>query len=480
MNKKSLLALLAALLLLLTGCAAKDEKAQEVVRAGDVAYTMNDLLSIEAYLTDYYAYMGQMYTMYYGFNPISYTAADIRNEAVNSLAYQAVVLDKAAKLGLDKLTAEEEKQLEEDVAAMWQEYRDTALSELNMAEDATQEQIDKAIDELLAQEGITLELVRKGEMDSLMMEKAEAWATRDVTVTEEDFLAAFNEQVESEKASYEADLSAYGDALLYGDLTCYAPAGYRYVKQILIQYTEEDQETLSNISYALYSAQSTQSTAATTAQGLMAEGMDLEALVAEVTVTLNEITDPANITVKESATAFTTELNEETAAAVKALAEARALVAAYEEQEKTAIQNAQANIAPVADEVLSRLEAGEDWDALTAEYNDDPGMMEGQETAVTGYPICEGFASFDDAFVNAAMAIPEIGQWSDKIAGESYGYYIIKYVADIPEGEVDKETVRETMMADLLNTAKEETFAAAMDQWMTEANVMINYDLLGI
>ncbi len=480
MNKKSLLALLAALLLLLTGCAAKDENAKEVVRVGDVAYTMNDLLGIEAYLTDYYAYMGQMYTMYYGFNPISYTAADIRNEAVNSLAYQAVVLDKAAKLGLNQLTAEEEKQLEENTAATWQEYRDTALSELTMAEDATQEQIDKAIDELLTKEGITMELVRKGEMDSLLMEKAEAWATRDVTVTEEDFLTAFNEQVESEKASYESYLSGYGEALLYGDLTCYAPAGYRYVKQILIQYTEEDQEMLNSISSAMYAAQSAQSTAASAAQALMTEGMDLEALVAEVTVTLEEITDPTAISVKETTAAFTTELNEETADAVKALAEARAFVAAYEEQEKIAIQNALANIAPEADEVLSRLEAGEDWDALMAEFNDDPGMMEGQETAVTGYPVCEGFTAFDEAFVNAAMAIPEIGQWSDKTAGDAYGYYIIKYVADIPEGEVDKETVRETMMADLLAAANEEAFAAAMEQWVSEANVMINYDLLGI
>ena len=98
MNKKSLLALLAALLLLLTGCAAKDEGEREVVRVGDVYYTMNDLQSIEAYLKDYYDYMGQLYTMYYGFNPMSYTDADIRTEAVNSLAYQAVVLDKAAKL----------------------------------------------------------------------------------------------------------------------------------------------------------------------------------------------------------------------------------------------------------------------------------------------------------------------------------------------------------------------------------------------
>lgn len=478
MNKKTLLALLAALLLLVTGCASQDANDLEVVRVGDVAYTMNDLLSVEAYLKDYYDYMGQLYTMYYGFNPLSYTDADIRNEAVNSLAYQAVVLGKAAKLGLDQLTAEENAQLEENVAASWQEYRDSAEAELVMAEDATQEQIDAAIDDLLAEEGITLEDVRKSEKNNLLMEKAEAWATRDVTVTEEEFVAAFNEQVESEKTSYASNLSAYGDAVLYGDLTCYAPAGYRYVKQILIKYTDEDTEKLNSIGSARLTAQSTQSTAQITALSLMAEGADLDALVAEVTVTLNEVTDPASITVKETTAAFSTELSEEAANAVKALAEANAIAAAYEEQEKLAVEAALANIAPEADEVLSRLAAGEDWDALTAEYNDDPGMMEGETTAVTGYPICEGYASFDAAFVEAGMAIPEVGQWSDKIVGETYGYYIIKYVSDIPEGAVDMESVRETMTADLLTTKQEEAFATVLDQWVAESNMMINYDVM--
>ena len=480
MNKKSLLALLAALLLLLTGCAAKDEGEREVVRVGDVYYTMNDLQSIEAYLKDYYNYMGQLYTMYYGFNPMSYTDADIRTEAVNSLAYQAVVLDKAAKLGLDELTTEETVMLEERVNDSWAEYRESARQQLTLAEDATEEQVEKAIDELLAQEGITMDAVRKSEKSGILMEKAEAWATKDVTVTEEEFVAAYDEKVASEKASYEENLSAYGDAVLNGETPCYTPAGYRYVKQILIKYTDEDVEVLNSIGSARYTAESAQSTAASTAQGLLPEGADLEALVAEVTVTLNEITDPANITVLESNTAFTTELTEEAAAAVKALAEARAVAAAYEEQENLAIQNALANIAPKADEVLSRLEAGEDWDALTAEYNEDPGMEAGSANAEKGYPICADFASFDPAFVEAGMAIPEVGQWSDKTVGETYGYYIIKYMADIPEGATDKEVVREAMMDEMLTTKKDETFGKAVDQWVSEAKMMINYDLLGI
>lgn len=478
MKKTGLIALLLALLLVLTGC----QSANEVLSVGSVSYSLTDLEGIETYLRDYYDYMGQMYMMYYGFNPMTYTDEDIRNEALNTLAVQAVVLDKAKQLKLDQFTEEQKAHLEQHVDEAIQEYRDSIAATLTFAEDATEEQKNKAIDEEMAKQGVTREVVYKSEHDNMLIELAQEYATRDVTVSEEDFLKAFNDQVAAEKESYAADLSAYGADILNGGSPLYAPAGYRNVKQILIQYNEEDSEKITAINSAMYTAATQLVSAESKAEELLGEEADLDALKAEVTVTLNEITDPTAITVKESTTAFTTEMTEEAAAAVKALAEAEAVGRAYEEQLNLAIEAALANIAPQADEVLSRLEAGEDWDALAAEFNDDPGMMEGAPTAVTGYPVCEGFAQFDQAFVNAAMAIESVGQWSDKTVGRTYGYYIIQYTSDVKEGEVDKETVRETMTAELLAARQEEAFSAALDQWVLDAQnsgrLVINYGKL--
>ncbi|MBQ7849326.1 MAG: peptidylprolyl isomerase [Clostridia bacterium] len=478
MKKTGLIALLLALLLVLTGC----QSANEVLSVGSVSYSLTDLEGMEAYLRDYYDYMGQMYMMYYGFNPMSYTDEDIRNEALNTLAVQAVVLDKANQLKLNNLTEEEKTELNAAVDASLQEYRDSIEATLTFAEDATDEQKQKAVDEEMTKQGVTRDVVYKSEFENLMFERAQAYVTKDVTVTDEEFVTAFNEQVAAEKESYAADLSAYGVEVLNGGAPLYAPAGYRNVKQILIQYSEEDSEKITAINSAMYTAASAMVSAEAAAVELLGEEADLDALKAEVTVTLNEITDPTAITVKESVTAFTTELSEEAAAAVKALAEADAVGHAYEEQMNLAAEAALANIAPEADEVLSRLEAGEDWDALAAEFNDDPGMMEGAPTAVTGYPVCEGFAQFDQAFVNAAMAIESVGQWSDKTVGKTYGYYIIQYTSDVAEGEVDKESVRETMTAELLAAKQEEAFSAALDQWVTDAQstgrLVINYGKL--
>lgn len=460
--------------------ASKVTENTEVVRVGNVRYTMGDLEETEQYLRDYYDYMGQMYTMYYGFNPMSYTDEDIRNEAVNTLAYQAVVLDKAAQLGLDKLTEEETAELEEAIAATWQSYRDNAALELGLSADAAEAEREAAIDAFLTEQGVSMEKIRKSEMDNLLMKKAEEYATKDVAVTEDEFTAAFDAKVAEQQAEYDETPTAYGETALNGGTMVYAPAGYRYAKQILVKYTDEDSEKLNNIGYARYDAEAAVTNAEAALSGLLEEGADMDALVAEVTVTLEEVTDPAAITVKETTTAFTTELSEEIQTAVKTLAEARALVAAYEAQEDLAIEAALANIAPEADEVLSRLEAGEDWDALVAEYNDDPGMAEGATHAATGYPVCAGFTYFDQAFVDAAMGIAEVGQWSDKVVGETYGYYIVKYEADVPAGAVDKETVRETITAELLTTKQEEAFSAAVDQWASEAKMVINYEALGM
>lgn len=477
MNKKSLLALLMALLMLvLTGCASGPKP---VVTVGNVSFTMAELEAAKAELANYYDQMGELYTAYYGYNPMAYTDSSLTGEALQNLGLTGVLLNKATEFGLDELTAEESVTLEENVTASWEAYRESAKSLLELAEDATEEEIEAAIDAKLAENNITLEQVRKVERNNLILGKVEAYVIKDVTVSDELVAETYNANVESEKAAYAADLSAYGAAVLNGETVCYAPAGYRYVKQILIQYNEEDAEKLNNINSAVYTAQYAVTTAEANVAGLLPEGTDLETLVAEVTVTLDEVTDPTTLTIKETTTNFTTELSEEAAAAVKTVAESRALSAAYEEQLKLAIEAAQAAIATEADEVVAAAKAeGADWDALVAAHNDDPGMMEGAANAATGYPVCAGFTSFDSAFVDAAMALTTVGEVSDKIPGETYGYYIIKYVGDVAEGAVALESVSEEIKSGLLTTAQDEAFANKQNEWFEEFRIVVDFEQL--
>ena len=59
-----------------------------------------------------------------------------------------------------------------------------------------------------------------------------------------------------------------------------------------------------------------------------------------------------------------------------------------------------------------------------------------------------------------------------------YGYYIVQYAADIPEGPVAYDTVRQALHDTLLTTKKTETWEAAITKWMEEADIKEYMDRL--
>ncbi|MBQ8202606.1 MAG: hypothetical protein IJZ74_12650 [Clostridia bacterium] len=481
MQKRALLALLLAMMMFLTGCTliVRDEavdNARVILRLGDDVYTKGE---VEEQVDMQLQYTQMMYSMYYGYaintsDPA--IIADAQEMVIESLSRQLVMTAKARELGLDQLTEDETAQLEQAVQTTWQEYRDSIELELTLDENATEEQIEAAIDEVCAAEGVNLDVVRQSEMVNLLNEKLQAYAIKDVTVSEDALTAAFNSEVETAKSTYASNLSAYGAAVLNGEPVYYRPAGYRNVKQILIQFHDEDAALIDEINSALDNAERADNeyTAALAVQGVPS----VEELISQVQVTLEEVSAPtAQATVKEVVTSFSEETEAEISDNAIKAAEARALRAFYTEQLAYAKLQARVNIDPEADDVLTRLAAGEDWDALAAQYNDDPGMMEGAATAETGYPVCEGFAQFDPAFVTAAMSIESVGGWSDKTPG-SYGYYIIQYTSDVPEGPVDIESVRAALTDDLLATLQDQAYEAALASWISAADVQVDRNAL--
>ena len=127
--------------------------------------------------------------------------------------------------------------------------------------------------------------------------------------------------------------------------------------------------------------------------------------------------------------------------------------------------------------LLAALAEGQDWDTLAEAHNDDPGMKAGAVNAAIGYPVCEGFTQFDAAFVEGAMALQNVGDYSDKIEG-SYGYYIIQYTSDVVEGAVDMETVHDTISSSLLSSKQSTVRDEVVAQWVKDANATINKDIL--
>lgn len=470
MQKKALLALMLALMLVLSSCAlvVKDESVlngREVIRVGETVYTRAEVQSQVDYSLSYMQYLYSQFGMSYDVtNPENIQQA--QESIISALVEEAVQIEKAKALGLDQLTEEEKAELEENVQQEIVSSRDYLAEQygLNAEQDAA------VIDQLMASQGVTEDYVRSVTLNSLLLEKVKEYAKKDVTLTEEEVVAGFNAKVEAQKASFAGDLSGYGDARLNGGTIYYAPAGYRYTKQILIQMNEADTALIDEIQKALNEA-TTQAADQASALGSVA---NLDELLALVQVTMFPAETPtAEANVMAVSAGFPSDADPEVTAKVQALKETQAKRDFLAEQLIAAQDQALENIAPEADEVLAALDNGEDWDTLAAAHNDDPGMMAGAEFAETGYPICEGFASFDSAYVSAAMALTEVGTHTDKIPG-SYGYYIIQYTADVAEGPVDLETVREALSESLLSDKQDAAYEEALSTWTNEADIKID------
>lgn len=476
MQKKTLLALMLILTMLLSGCSliVKDDSvddARVVIRVGDDTYTKAQVQANIDYTLQQYQYIYSLYGLTFDSTDET-TISRITDSVIDGLVERSVLIAKAKELGLDELTDEESAQLDEDVKSELETLRESAASSFSLSTETQLEEIEAKLTEY----GYTEESIRESLLESLLMEKAEEYAIKDVAVTEEEITAEYNSKVEEAKTSYESDPEAYGKAVLNGDTIYYRPAGYRYVKQILIKFNEEDSALVSEIQSALTTAQSEQTTATAALNDLNVENAD--DLVAQVTIVAKASETPnTTFEIESTTTSFTEELDEAVSAAVIAVAEANSKVAYLQQQLEAAEALEWANIATEADEVLTALDNGEDWDTLVAEHNDDPGMAEGSEYAETGYQICEGFSSFDSAFVDAAMLLENVGDHTTKIEG-SYGYYIIKYVGDVEEGAIDIETVREGIESDTLSAKQETVKTETIAQWVSDANAQINKSIL--
>lgn len=472
MQKKALLALLLALMMTLSGCALieKDlevDRATEIVRVGDTVITKGEIQDEVDYQLAYMAYYYSLFGLSYDTTNAD-NIADMQDSVIDMLVENAVLNAKAKELGLDQLTEEEEAEVAAQTDEAWESNRESVKTSYFADTELEGDELTAALDAKLEELGVTYDAVYENQKRIYALDKLEAHVYDGVEdPTEEELQAELENHVASAQTTYASSLSAYGTAVNNGSTVYYRPAGYRMVKQILIQFNDEDTAAIDGYEASLSAANS----AVTTQQNLLIslEVEDIDALVAQVSVEL----DPETGDVADVTASFTEELAEEVAAAVQELAKAQAQQEFFAAKVEEATRAAFANIAKEADEVLAQLADGADWDELAAEHNDDPGMMEGAATAETGYAVCEGFTAFDTAFTEAAMNIPKVGLWSDKTEG-AYGYYIIQYTSDVEEGPVALDEVRDVITSEVLGEKQTEAYNAQVAAWVEEANPQIN------
>ena len=456
MRKKALLALMLAATLLLSGCAliAKDaavDNAQEILRLGDQVFTkaeVKEQVDQQLYYNSYMSYYsGQSFD---STDPANIASA--QDTVIRSLKNRMTIAAKAKELGMDQLTDEDleeiKKEAQEDYDANL-EYMKKNLQAEN--EGLEGEALDAAALKEIEDSKLTLDDLVTTITEQKISDRVREFVVKDVAVSDAEIEEEYNSRVESSKGSYGDNAASYASAVNNGSTIYYAPAGVRRVKQILTKFKDEDQTAITDARKAVTEA----NTAVSAAQAkidaadetLNAEGADEES--------------------KADATADKQAAEEELATAQKTLEDAQKVL-------DEATDKAFANIDEETDAILASLADGADWDALMEEKNQDPGMASNP----MGYAVAEGMTGFDQAFVDAAMAISEIGGHSDKVRGNSYGYYIIRYDSDVPEGPVALDDVKDTISSNLLATKQNNTYNETLAKWVEEAGIKVDLNAL--
>ena len=456
MRKKALLALMLAATLLLSGCAliAKDaavDNAQEILRLGDQVFTkaeVKEQVDQQLYYNSYMSYYsGQSFD---STDPANIASA--QDTVIRSLKNRMTIAAKAKELGMDQLTDEDleeiKKEAQEDYDANL-EYMKKNLQAEN--EGLEGEALDAAALKEIEDSKLTLDDLVTTITEQKISDRVREFVVKDVAVSDAEIEEEYNSRVESSKGSYGENAASYASAVNNGSTIYYAPAGVRRVKQILTKFKDEDQTAINDANTKLTEA----NTARTAAQAkidsanehLKTEGISEEDKAAE----------EANLSAAQQ------ELEE----ADKALIDAGKAV-------DDATNKAFENIDADTDAILAALDAGEDWQKLMDEKNQDSGMKNNEK----GYAVSADMTSFDKAFVEAAMALEKIGDHSGKIKGTSYGYYIIRYESDEKEGPADLETVKETISSALLKTKQNNTYNDTVAQWVEEAGIKVDLNAL--
>ena len=333
--------------------------------AEEAALTLSDDVLASAYngavtvlkseIQDEYDQMLSQYVAYYaqyGYSVDEYDTelqASVAQETVQTKLSTSIVRHYAAQNGYE-LTEEKKTELAAQVKTALDNTRESLESYLS-AYGFTGDELNAAVEEQMAQAGYTEEtLMDSAELNDVLNFLYER-ATADVTVTEDEVKAAFDEKVAKQKESYASVDTFIND----------------YVNESEILYTPENVRLMECIFVASVEGEATEDEAtadeATADEATVSEATVSEATVAEATA--GEAADIASLT---------------------GYAKAKAIAAA--------------------------IAGGADFEESMKAYNEDSST---EEQMLRGYPVAENSTTYGDEFTAGAMALEHVGDVSDVI-----------------------------------------------------------------
>ncbi len=419
-NMNRLLALVLALLMCCTLALAETAGSPE-----DVMATVNGQTITRA---EYDTYLENVNSFYanQGYDVTNEAnAAAIKEIALMTLVQYAVMDQKMIELGVT-LTDEEKADAAQTAREEWEAVVNEGMYYYGATESASEEEKAAILVQVLS-ELESMGYTEQSYIDDAIVNagyiKLENEMVKDITVTDEEVVAYYNELVAADEVAYKNDAAAYEYTqqmnqmyLMYGYTDYYTdlyyfPEGYRSVTHILLMADEALLTAYADLR-ATYEEQ----------QSAIEEGMEVTGEL----VTEEEI-----------------------------------------ENARLAII---ADVQPTIDEINQKLAEGVAFAELIPQYTEDPGMSTADSIA-KGYDVHMDSITWVTEFRDAAFTVDNIGDITAPVVTD-YGVHILQYVADIPGGPVEMTSdLFETLRITLLEPAQSTALNNTMSQWLTEAQI---------
>ena len=476
--KQMLAALLAATLMLsVTGCALKDDTTDTATDSdataetstsysdeelAEVAVKIGDKYTItKGDIVDQYDYMVEMYS-YYGMTaPTEESEIEsMQDSVISTLVSDKIQLYEADLMGVtltDEQKAEVESQVEEEMQYYMESFQSQAEDEGATDVDARtleifQEQLDSAGMEMDV-DGFRAYLVEQYTNDALKTALEEK-VTEGVTATEDEVQAYYDENLASQKESYDTTPTDYLSAAESaqsgdGDPVLYAPAGYVRVRSISITPTAELSDDYTTLQTDLDTLAAQYGAAA------------LDALAAKYTA---QGADPATTSLDVAASeieGYTDILTEY----VEKKAQADAL---YEEYIKDARTK--------AEEAYAALESGTSFTDVMADYGEDTIYTSTPSFVDTGLLMyLAGEDTTWDAKLTAAVGLLKAGEYSPVIQIDDM-FYILQLVGDEPSGDKTLADVHDAIMAALIASKADTLWNETLEGWENDTSIATYFE----
>lgn len=183
---------------------------------------------------DYLAY----YYEEIGMDPDDYEDV-IKNEVLNNLTEDAILVLKARELGVYEPSAEEEAEIRQRAEESLNEMIEYYLA-FQADPNLSDEENRAAVEEFLAGEGTTLESLMESLSSQGWRDRLYAAVTADFAITDEQLRAYYDEACATAELTYTADPQSYEIDRLNGETVFWNPEGYRRVKRVLIAFSDEN------------------------------------------------------------------------------------------------------------------------------------------------------------------------------------------------------------------------------------------------